>query len=99
MKIVINNCYGGFGLSKAACDFLGIDRGEVYNKYTINDKNRTDPKLVECIEKLGEKANADCNTDLVVIEIPDQIEFGIMDYGGMEIVYEKGHIWVGPDQD
>ena len=97
MKIVINNCYGGFSLSKEACDFLGITFEESSEYY--KDYKRTDPKLIECVEKLGEKVNGDCNAELVIVEIPDQIKYGIIEYDGIEYVYEQGHIWAGPDQD
>jgi len=97
MKIVINNCYGGFSLSKEACDFLGITFEESSEYY--KDYKRTDPKLIKCVEKLGEIANGDCNAELVIVEIPDQIKYGIFEVYGIEYVYEQGHIWAGPDQD
>ena len=49
MKVVINGCYGGFSLSDEALDYLGIPGG---SRYTY-DNDRTNPKLVECVEKLG----------------------------------------------
>ena len=39
MKIVINNCYGGFSLSKEACEFLGVKSVYEYN----DDNKRNDP--------------------------------------------------------
>lgn len=35
MKVVVNRCYGGFGLSDAACEWLMNNRG-----YTLGDGNR-----------------------------------------------------------
>jgi len=37
MKVVVNRCYGGFGLSDAACEWLMKNRG-----YTLGDGNRTE---------------------------------------------------------
>ena len=47
-KIVINNCFGGFGLSEEARGMLGrpLDSCDWEVK-------RDDPKLVEVVEKLG----------------------------------------------
>ena len=84
MKIVINSVYGGFGLSKEALEYMGID-----SDYRVD---RTDPKLVECVEKLGKRANGDY-ADLKIIEIPDGIDVTIDDYDGIETVIEEGHYW------
>lgn len=95
MKIVINKCFGGFSLSKEAYDFLGLEWGETEkfckNGYAFSD-DRTNPKLVECIEKLGEKANGQYSK-LAVIEIPDNIDWYIDDYDGYESVEEKHRSW------
>ena len=62
MKIAINTCYGVFGLSREAYEFLGMEwDGYGYASGTEFDthcfENRINPKLIECIEMLGEKAN------------------------------------------
>ena len=91
MKIAINTCYGGFGLSKEAYEFLGMtwDRfGYAYN----SDEKRTDPKLIECIETLGEKANGSC-VSLKVIDIPDDVNWTISEYDGREAVEEVHRVW------
>ena len=90
-KIVINRCYGGFGLSKEAYHFLGLEwdgYGFLYN----SDIERTDPKLVECVETLGPLANGLCS-DLKVVEIPDDVIWEISDYDGIETVEEVHRSW------
>lgn len=57
MKVVINRCYGGFGLSREACKYLGIEPEINYVKWILNTDNRAHPKLVECVETLGSLAN------------------------------------------
>lgn len=84
MKIVINRCFGGFGLSDAALKRLGID------EYTEVERN--DPRLVAVVEELGDAAN-DGFSKLKVVEIPDNVEWEIIDYGGMEHVVEKHRTW------
>lgn len=86
MKIVINTCYGGFELSEEAKSFLGCDTSDSY----CND--RSNPKLVECVEKLGEKASETCSR-LKVVEIPDGVDWEIGEYDGIEWIAEKHRTW------
>ena len=86
MKIVINRCYGGFGLSEKAMKFLGVDSD-------CPEIERNDPKLVECVEKLGEEAN-DMYAKLKVVEIPDDVDWEIDEYDGMECVEEVHRRWM-----
>lgn len=84
MKIIINNCYGGFGLSTKALEYLSIT-----HDYHIQ---RNDPLLIECVEKLGIDANGRYSK-LKIIEIPDDVEWIIQEYDGMEWVAEKHRTW------
>ena len=86
MKVVINGCYGGFGLSEKAMKFLGVDND-------CPDIARNDPKLVECVEKLGEEAN-DMYAELKVVEIPDDVNWEIGEYDGLEWVEEVHRRWM-----
>jgi hypothetical protein len=87
MKVVINDCYGGFGLSKKALDMLGLKSDSIF------DRDRANPKLVEVVEKLGEEANGFC-ASLRVIEIPDDVkEWYIDEYDGVETIHEKHRYW------
>jgi hypothetical protein len=151
MKIVINNCYGGFGLSPLAIKRLaelngqqayffaglGEKRGPValeiaekafsYSAYTVPNPdevagdtkdwyswpieqrqasnkawgeitldqrpaNRADPKLIQVVEELGEKAAGNF-AELKIIEIPDGTDWEIGEYDGMERVDEKHQSW------
>ena len=86
MKVVINDCYGGFGLSEKAMKFLGVDSG-------WPEIERNNPKLVECVEKLGEEANDMC-AELKVVEIPDDVNWEIGEYDGLEWVEEVHRRWM-----
>ena len=90
MKIVINSCFGGFGLSKEAYDYLGLKEDEY--GFVDDEIKRNDPKLVECVEILGEKANGRF-ADLKVVEIPDDVEWEITEYDGLETIEEKHRSW------
>jgi len=67
---------------------------KLYNSVSLSsrDYDRTDPKLIECVEKLGDKANGSC-AKLRVIEIPDGIDYEIDEYDGFESVEEKHRSW------
>lgn len=136
MKIVINKCYGGFGLSHKAImryfEIKGMDVGvykqlggfnsSTYIKHSENEINRlttayfigkqqdileccdndkyfwdgmlkrTDPALVQVVEELGEEASG-AFAELEVVEIPDDIDWYIHDYDGLETVHETHRSW------
>ncbi len=113
MKIAINNCYGGFGLSheaimryaKLSGITIYVDNSDKYFKhyYTssefIDDNyfsdsgiKRTDPVLVLVIEQMGTDANSSY-AELKIIDIPDDIEYAIKEYDGIEWVAEKHRTW------
>lgn len=93
MKIAINRCYGGFGLSpkamlwleqrgqKEAIEELHSDREWVLKYGGGHSIPRTDNLLIEVIELMGKEANGDCSS-LVICEF--ELVFDIEDYDGME---------------
>ncbi len=91
MKIVINKCWGGFGLSEAAYKFLGL-KWDNYGHAEKYNAKRNHPKLVKCVETLGERANG-AHARLDVVEIPDGVKYEIDDYDGMETIHEKHRTW------
>jgi hypothetical protein len=60
------------------------------------DWKRQDPDLVSVVEELGKLANARFS-DLVVIEIPDNIDWYISCYDGIEHVAEVHKTWYAPN--
>ena len=145
MKIVINNCWGGFGLSpKAIQEYLKLIGKECYfykqveykhekgkDKYikqtaeenskelfpgTVSTKDlgdewdgdwnkikdhyfyygdleRTDENMIKVIEMLGEKEASGSMSSLIIVEIPDGVDYYIHDYDGMESVNETHRTW------
>lgn len=92
-RIVINKCYGGFGLSDKAMELYktktGIEEDEWFSAYDIE---RDDPILIEVIEELGEKAEGDC-AKLKIVEIPDDVEWFVEEYDGKEWISEVHRTW------
>lgn len=89
MKLVINRCWGGYCLSKEAYDYLGLKWDNYGYAYT-ND--RGNPNLIKCVEALGEKANG-VFAKLKVVEIPNNVDWYIDDYDGMETIVEEHEVW------
>ena len=141
MKIVINDRYGGFGLSEVAVDrYIEVSGLKLYKEYDnhwkwtsyytvlpeeyhrvhkndmtkkdwegkeegwgrYKDSNalcwssrhiaRNDPTLVKVVEELGESADG-AHAKLKVVEIPDDVEWQIEEYDGLEWVAEKHRTW------
>lgn len=138
MKIVINNCFGGFGLSEKAMRayfakkgrnvFKSVDglsttyfdapvpkefelpEGELfmrrghpeyeryhswYEDHVLSDRDipRDDPDLVAVVEELGSDVASDAYGRLVVVDIPDGVQWQIEEYDGSEHVAEVHRTW------
>ena len=89
MKVVINKCYGGYGLSKKAYEFLGIEWDGYGYEYK---EDRSNPDLVMCVETLKEESFG-VYARLKVIEIPDDVKWHIEEYDGVEWVAEDHRTW------
>jgi hypothetical protein len=55
-------------------------------------ENRADPNLVEVVEELGDDANG-AHAKLRIVEVPDNTEWEIDEYEGMETIHERHRIW------
>ena len=82
MKFVINNCFGGYGLSE---DFLAKYGEEV------TGLTRNDPRLVAAIEEFGEEEASGFAAKLCIKEIPDDYtDYYIEEYDGAEsLIYVR----------
>jgi len=92
-KIVINKCHGGFGLTDAAMfRYAEIKKIEDVDTIHIYDICRDDSALVQVVEELGEEA-MDNYADLKIVEIPEDVDWYIHEYDGMEHVAERHRTW------
>ena len=89
MKIVINNCHGGFGLSSMA---ERLYQELAQKKFINDDEERACPFLVQVVEQLGEDAS-DSYADLKIVEVPDDVNWCIEEYDGKEWVAEVHRTW------
>ncbi|WBX80155.1 hypothetical protein PD280_21570 [Virgibacillus salarius] len=57
-----------------------------------NEKLRSNKDLVEVVEELGDKASGKFG-ELKVVEIPDDVDFEIKEYDGLEHIAEVHRTW------
>ena len=135
-KVILNKCFGGFGLSKEAYELYAKKKGisvfhytqenlkkeiytyatddnrtfdfyftkdfgdnvyisdEDFKEYFLNldEKFREDKTLIEVVEELGKKANA-FYSNLKIVEIPDDLDYVIDNYDGIETLHQKVKEW------
>jgi hypothetical protein len=90
MKIVYNNCFGGFSLSEDAISLLE-SKGYVGGYY--KEIERHNPLLVEVVEELGELCNG-MFSELKIHETEEDKYF-IFEYDGLETVYTPNTLpWI-----
>jgi hypothetical protein len=91
-RIVINDCYGGFGLSEEATqrykELAGITNGD----WSYYDVVRDDPYLVQVVRELGHRANG-AHASLKIVEVPAGVEWHVAEYDGNEWVAENHRSW------
>jgi len=140
MKVAINRCFGGFGLSHEAVlryfeikgitvypeqgqdhwkfwtywtvkpeDRIESKEGDAFYAMSLEDRRaynqahseqtvyerdiaRNDPALIQAIEELGEAA-AGRFAEIAIVEIPDDANWQIEEYDGLEHVAEVHRTW------
>ncbi len=90
IKIVINTCFGGFGLSEEAEAEYKKRKGITDPDWYYWDIDRTCPVLVSMVE--AGKVDGDY-AELKVVEIPDDVNWFIHEYDGIEHVAERHRTW------
>ena len=92
IKVVINSCFGGFGLSDAALDEYKVRKDITDPDFYYYDIPRDCPVLVAMIEEQGTAINGGF-ADLRIVEIPDDVDWYIEEYDGNEHVAERHRTW------
>lgn len=110
MKVVINRCYGGFGLSFEACKLIAERKGwtlatDDYDREYFIPKpwidQRVDPYDLERndpdLVAVVEELGEDANgygAELKIVNVPEDIKWHIHDYDGMETIREDHRTWL-----
>jgi hypothetical protein len=96
MQVVINTSYSNFAISADAISLIQKKIKNPKAKSQINayafDNDRSNPLLVEAVQKLGAKANG-LYTILKIVEIPDDVEWRVDAINGKEVIREKHRMW------
>lgn len=91
-KVVINACHGGFGLSTAAeskyRELAGITDSDFHSRHIPRD----DEHLIAVVELMGAEAN-NRFSELKIVEIPDDVNWYVEEYDGLEWVAERHRTW------
>ena len=92
MKVIINDCHGGFSLSRVAIaryvELTGFEQESIYDREIARDN----PLLIQVVEELGALADGHF-ARLKIVEIPDDVEWYVEEYDGLEWVAEKHRTW------
>ena len=91
-RIVVNKKFGGFSFSQLAVELLEKQGIDCQSGRRDDNEFRTNPKVIEVVERLGNKANGSAAA-LVVVDVPDDVQWYIDDYDGVETVREHHRMW------
>lgn len=91
-RIVINDCYGGFGLSVLAILEYKKLAGITDADFCDRDIPRDDPYLVKIVKEMGMSANG-AHSNLKIVEVPAGVDWIISEYDGAEWVAEVHRTW------
>lgn len=97
-KIVINICFGGFGLSDSAIAMYRERKGITADERAtyVDEIDRDDVDLIAVVEALGDKAGDDRYAQLKVVEVPMWLKekgWSIEEYDGSEHIAEDHQTW------
>lgn len=97
MKVIINECFGGFGLSKFGWDKLM----EIKNDNTLKSKDpnaedfRYDKDLIYLLETYGSNVIGGFYSSLKIVDIEKDTKFRICEYDGLESIETMDSIdWI-----
>jgi hypothetical protein len=91
-KVVINTCYGGFGLSEESLEDYRKRKNITDENFYHWDIPRDCPDLVAMVEEGGTDVDG-IYSELKVVDVPDDANWYIEEYDGMEHVAERHRTW------
>jgi hypothetical protein len=91
-KIVINTCFGGFGLSEESLEDYKKRKNITDENFYHWDIPRDCPDLVAMVEEGGTDVDG-IYSELKVVDVPDDVNWFIHEYDGMEHVAERHRTW------
>ena len=77
---------------KLFCQYSMIEWTDWEEDWSYYDIARNDQYLVRVVEEMGDEANGRFS-ELKVVDIPDDVEWQIDEYDGLESVHEVHRVW------
>lgn len=84
MKVLYNDCYGGFSFSEEFLEELKRRHPEKEFKDYYHQGLRDDPDTIALFEEWGSKRSSGHFSKIELDEIPDGVEYDIREYDGQE---------------
>lgn len=89
MKVLLNDCWGGFSFSDEFEDHINSITDSLINIHDLAERHNQ--FIVEEAIKFGlDKASGIC-AELILVDLPDGCEYQIHEYDGMESIED---IWI-----
>lgn len=106
MKVLINKCHGGYGISADALSMYADKKGL---KYSVKNEympfleladgtslssytiERNDPTLIAVFEELGSEDFSGISANVAIVEIPNGAQYRIGEYDGLEWIEQ---VWI-----
>lgn len=97
IKVTSDNKDGAFTsyLTEDFGDFISFEKYDNLDakvNMRLDDSKREDSTLIEVVEELGDKASGPYGK-LVIVEIPDDLDYVIDNYDGIETLHQKVQEW------
>jgi len=92
VKVVINTQYGGFGLTESALEEYKKRKGITDDNLFDWEIPRDCPVLVSIVEEGGKDIEGDY-ADLKIVNIPEDVNWYVEEYDGIEWVAERHRTW------
>jgi hypothetical protein len=86
MKVLYNTCYGGFNFSNEFTEEFNNRNTERLTPLETRHEERTDPSVIALFEEKGSEWSSGRHSKLDIIEIPDDVEFTVEEYDGIETI-------------
>ena len=86
MKVLYNACYGGFNFSQEFVEEFNKRHPDKTRKLDRWHVERSDPDVIALFEEKGPEWSSGRCSNLDVEEIPDDVEYHVDEYDGLETV-------------
>lgn len=93
--LIVENQRPSWNMIYVTYEYQGKNPEELMNCVFLSDElyARDDKDLIKLFEEMGSKKASGRYASLKIVEIPEDVEWEISDYDGLEEVHEKHRVW------